>query len=207
MPRDDVLAAELGAIAGRMVRENELRLAAIEASMREQIATLQARYTEAELRLANAERAHAEAITTIQARVADLRDGKDGEPGPPGADSTVPGPPGPPGKSLNGQRTYSDKETYGALDVVGLDGSTFFALRDDPGPCPGDGWQSLSLRGRAGPPGPRGEKGERGAVGPAGQPAPRMVKATIDADLVQTFLFEDGSVMTCDFYQPFSQPR
>jgi len=43
------------------------------------------------------------------------------------------------------------------------------ARRDDPGLCPGDGWQVLASRGKArdkgqpGPPGKKGEWGERAA--------------------------------------------
>ena len=49
-----------------------------------------------------------------------------------------------------------------------MNGSTFVARRDDPGDCPGDGWQLLASRGKAGNkglPGPRGEKGDRGEPG------------------------------------------
>ena len=57
---------------------------------------------------------------------------------------------------------------YEALDVVMCGGSSFIALSDDPGACPGDGWQILARGGKAGPPGPRGERGERGYPGPPG---------------------------------------
>jgi hypothetical protein len=51
---------------------------------------------------------------------------------------------------------------YQALDVVMLDGGSFVALKDNPGPCPGDGWRALALRGPRGSEGPRGEPGPRG---------------------------------------------
>ena len=39
------------------------------------------------------------------------------------------------------------------------------ALVDNPGACPGDGWASLTQRGKNGKPGERGEKGAAGAQG------------------------------------------
>lgn len=59
-------------------------------------------------------------------------------------------------------------------------GTSFIARRDDPGLCPGDGWQMLAPRGKAGdrgPPGSRGTKGERGARGEA---TPTVVSWQID---------------------------
>ena len=59
-----------------------------------------------------------------------------------------------------------------------LGGSSFIAVKDAPGPCPGGGWQLLASRGsrgergekgapgRDGKDGERGERGERGVPGP-----------------------------------------
>ena len=49
--------------------------------------------------------------------------------------------------------TYRQGETYGHLEVVALNGSSFIARRDDPGLCPGDGWQLIASAGRVGKPG------------------------------------------------------
>ena len=46
-----------------------------------------------------------------------------------------------------------------------VDGSSFVALKDHPGPCPGADWQLLASRGSRGD---RGLKGERGLPGPKG---------------------------------------
>jgi hypothetical protein len=76
--------------------------------------------------------------------------------------------------------TYDVYKKYEQLDVVTCDGAAFIARRDDPGICPGDGWQLLSgkgSRGSRGETGPRGEKGERG---PPGADAPTIVTWTID---------------------------
>jgi hypothetical protein len=69
--------------------------------------------------------------------------------------------------------TYKSDEVYKYLDLVALNGDSFIARKDDPGDCPGPGWQLLMSRGRSGdkgPPGPRGEKGDEGAPGPRGEP-------------------------------------
>jgi hypothetical protein len=58
--------------------------------------------------------------------------------------------------------TYSENAEYHRLDIVALNGSSFIAKRNDPGSCPGDGWQLLASAGRAGG---RGERGERGPAG------------------------------------------
>jgi hypothetical protein len=71
-------------------------------------------------------------------------------------------------------------KTYARLDVVECDGASYIARCDDPGICPGDGWQLLSRPGRRGPvgeTGPCGRKGERGARGEA---APTIINWTID---------------------------
>lgn len=73
------------------------------------------------------------------------------------------------GRSLNVRGTYSPEERYSHLDIVAFNGSSFVALKDGPGPCPGDDWQLLASagkRGRDGAPGPRGERGLPGEPGP-----------------------------------------
>jgi hypothetical protein len=43
-----------------------------------------------------------------------------------------------------------------------VNGSSFVALRDSPGTCPGSGWQLMAASGRDGKDGQRGPRGERG---------------------------------------------
>jgi hypothetical protein len=69
------------------------------------------------------------------------------------------------GRSLIVRDTYDANTRYHALDVVALDGASFVARRDSPGPCPGDGWQLIARQGPRGRPGERGERGERGQDG------------------------------------------
>jgi hypothetical protein len=61
-------------------------------------------------------------------------DGKDGRDGP----------------SLEVRGLFSDKEIYKALDIVALDGGSFIAKKDNPGPCPGAGWQLIASQGKRG---------------------------------------------------------
>jgi hypothetical protein len=87
---------------------------------------------------------------------------------------------------------------YRALDLVALNGSSFIARCDNPGACPGDGWQLIVSAGKQGKPGeqgPQGLQGEKGARGDAG-PAGRNLELTswhIDKDnYVITPLLSDG---------------
>ena len=68
------------------------------------------------------------------------------------------------GRSLEVRGLFSDKETYKALDIVALNGGSFIAKTDNPGPCPGAGWQLIASQGK------RGDKGERGLQGIPGVP-------------------------------------
>src|SRR5262249_8422949 len=45
--------------------------------------------------------------------------------------------------------TYQEDVEYHRLDIVALNGSSFIARRDNPGPCPGEGWQLLASAGRS----------------------------------------------------------
>jgi hypothetical protein len=75
------------------------------------------------------------------------------------------------GKGLPGclrvRGTYSASSSYQALDVVVRDSSSFVALRDNPGACPGDGWQLIACGGKRGVAGEKGERGPKGDKGDA----------------------------------------
>ena len=101
--------------------------------------------------------------------------GRDGRDGTDGAD----------GRSLRVRGTYKAGETYAALDVVALNGGSFIARRDDPGECPGDGWQTVAMVGKKGPQGPQGERGERGANGAPGKAAPEIVGWDVDQETLE----------------------
>lgn len=99
--------------------------------------------------------------------------GREGATGPSGEK----GDPGAPGREWRSAGTYEPGKAYSWGDVVKLDGGAFVATRDDPGRCPGEGWDLLVMRGAKGPRGERGDRGERGAPGPA---APRIVDWEIE---------------------------
>ena len=74
-------------------------------------------------------------------------------------------------RSLEVAGTYNPSVRYRALDVVALNGGSFAARVDDPGPCPGSDWQLLASRGSRGDHGPKGERGLTGPKGERGQAA------------------------------------
>jgi hypothetical protein len=92
--------------------------------------------------------------------------------------------------------TWREGESYRGLDVVALNGGSFIARTDNPGPCPGDGWQliaSAGKPGKQGPPGGKGERGERGMPGESAQ-APTIVAWRIDRkSYTATPVMDDGN--------------
>src|SRR5262249_433835 len=44
------------------------------------------------------------------------------------------------GKTIAVRGTFDQSVSYRRLDVVALNGGSFIALKDAPGPCPGSGW-------------------------------------------------------------------
>jgi Collagen triple helix repeat (20 copies). len=196
----DILAEELGAVAARIEREARLSVATGIAEVRQAQAELRALFAES--------RQQIEAL--VRERLAELKDGppgpagERGEMGPPGPAITgppgeqgVPGPPGDAGadgRSFNMRHTYDAMKSYHALDVVALNGAAFVARIDDPGPCPGDGWQMIARQGKP------GEKGDRGPKGDRGDPGAAPVAIDISDDGLLTLRLGDGGVLTCDLY-------
>lgn len=239
----DVLADELGAIAGRI--ERELRQG-FEAT----IAKLEARAAALELQVLRGETDRSERLAAAVAELrerpgeagpagqdgADGRDGADGKEGPPGrlplcapweervfyaGESVVHdgatyqaqrdtgrAPPhddwrviasrGADGRSFEIRGTFDETATdYRALNIVALNGSSFVAKHDNPGPCPGDGWQLLASAGKRGD---RGAQGE-GKRGDPGAPAPKIVGGTVDPKTLSLVLsLQDGSSVEVDLY-------
>jgi hypothetical protein len=108
----------------------------------------------------------------------------------------APGRHGTDGRSLSVRGTYAEGMEYQALDVVALNGGSFIAKTDNPGQCPGPGWQLLASQGKTGKPGERGAPG-RGDRGEAGPP---VVAATVDDMGMLTLVNADGSSVNCDLY-------
>jgi hypothetical protein len=90
--------------------------------------------------------------------------------------------------------TYREGEIYKYLDVVALNGGSFIARADDPGPCPADGWQLIASAGRVGKQGPKGECGEPGPRGERGLPGQTVLGWQIDSERYHARpLMSDGS--------------
>jgi hypothetical protein len=98
------------------------------------------------------------------------------------------------GNSLTPRGAYDDHADYRCLDVIMVNGSSFVALKDAPGPCPGDDWQLLASRGSRGD---RGLKGEQGLIGPRGErgaAAPTIRDWKLDRErYVASPVMSDGS--------------
>lgn len=106
------------------------------------------------------------------------------------------------GRSFQIRGTYEAGESYAALDVVALNGASFVAKIDDPGACPGAGWQLMATQGRRGPPGPAGPPGP---TGDKGLPGAAVVKLSISDDGLLTIMNADGSAVSCDLYPILSK--
>ena len=154
------------------------------------------------------------------------RDGRDGLPGLPGpigergergepGERGSAGPAGPTGatgeRGVQGEPAYPGRAcglwdaagSYRAMDVVAQNGSEWRAVRDDPGPLPGDGWV-LGAKGSRGKPGDRGEKGERGLTGPQGSPGVSVVKMMI-VDFEVRLLLSDGTQLSGSLLPAFER--
>lgn len=103
------------------------------------------------------------------------------------------------GRSFVIRGTYQSDCDYQALDVVALNGASFAAKRDNPGPCPGDGWQLIAAQGKQGKPGTKGDRGEKGPAGP------RVADMTVDDNGLVQIVNADGSTVDCDLYPVLSK--
>ena len=93
---------------------------------------------------------------------------------------------------------------YRRLSIVTLNGSSFVARHDDPGPCPGDGWQLFASAGKRGQQGLKGERGERGPTGPLAI-TPRIASTEIDAGYNLIILYTDNACDTIPLRPAFEQ--
>jgi hypothetical protein len=64
--------------------------------------------------------------------------------------------------------TFDPEANYVANDLIALNGAAFVAKQDNPGPCPGPGWQLIAAQGK------------RGVAGERGKDAPRIVGWVVD---------------------------
>lgn len=104
------------------------------------------------------------------------------------------------GRSLRVRGTWAGAETYDELDVVALNGASFIARHDNPGPCPGEGWQMVAGQGKQGKPGLPGPPGKAGPVTTAS-----VVAAQISDQGMLTLVNADGTTVDCDLYPVLSR--
>jgi hypothetical protein len=98
------------------------------------------------------------------------------------------------GKSMTVRGTFNETADYRRLDVVALNGGSFVALKDKPGPCPGPGWQLIASQGKRGVAGERGERGPPGPRGDAGASGATICDWKIDrARYLAMPVMSDGS--------------
>lgn len=97
------------------------------------------------------------------------------------------------GQGLMMRGTWEPTGSYKAMDFVAWNGGSWVAKHDDPGECPGEGWQLLASAGR------RGKAADKAPAIP-GPPGPKVVAAEIDGRGMLTLTNADGSVVRCDFY-------
>ena len=100
--------------------------------------------------------------------------------------------PGRDAKSFRHRGTFKDDAEYASHDIVALNGGSFLALHDKPGP--GLGWQLLCAQGKRGATGEQGPRGDTGIAGPPGKDAATLVCWTLDrAAYTVTPVMSDGT--------------
>lgn len=103
------------------------------------------------------------------------------------------------GRSFTIRGTWSETGLYQALDVVALGGASFAARQDDPGPCPGAGWQLIAAQGKRGNPGEKGREGLRGVA------SAQISRMDVSDEGLLTITNDDGSQIECDLYPVLSR--
>lgn len=106
------------------------------------------------------------------------------------------------GRSMTIRGTWDEAATYQHLDIVALNGASFAARHDEPGPCPGEGWQMIAAQGKRGQPGETGRTGLRGEPGPVG---PAVAALDVDNEGMFRLTNADGSVVSHDLYPLLSR--
>jgi hypothetical protein len=92
------------------------------------------------------------------------------------------------GRSMAIRGTWSAETVYRHLDVAVVNGSSFVARHDAPGPCPGPGWQLVAGQG----------KRARGGGG-------GVKSASVDDEGLLTLRNTDGTIATVDLYPLLSR--
>ena len=103
---------------------------------------------------------------------------------------------------------FCSDQDYDRLDIVTLEGSSYIARQDGPGPCPGNGWRILASAGPTGPQGVSGTKGDRGLPGPTGEIGPQGKPGpSIDGWRIETASYSVFPVMSGGKHGPALELR
>lgn len=97
--------------------------------------------------------------------------------------------------------TYDPDKSYGRLNIVAMNGGAFISRKATPGPCPGEDWQVIAMRGKPGP-SVKGDKGDKGNKGDAG---PGVVALSMSGEGLLSLVNGDGSLVECDMYPVLSK--
>lgn len=103
------------------------------------------------------------------------------------------------GRSFTIRGTWSEASEYQALDVVALGGASFAARHDNPGACPGAGWQLIAAQGKRGNPGEKGREVQRGLTGV------QISRMEVSDEGLLTITNDDGAQIECDLYPVLSR--
>jgi len=99
------------------------------------------------------------------------------------------------GRTPNFRGGFHAHKKYRRLDAVEFDGSSFVALRDEPGILGGDGWQLLSRAGSRGATGDAGPRGRTGVKGERGDAAPEIIGWHLEPTTYRVFPLLPGGKM------------
>lgn len=103
--------------------------------------------------------------------------------------------PGQAARGVDVKGTFDAAAEYRQLDIVALNGGSFVALKDEPGACPGPGWQLLASAGKRGRDGQPGERGARGEPGERGEPGAVIAGWKVEAESYRaTPVLTDGTL-------------
>lgn len=117
---------------------------------------------------------------------------------PPGGDWAALALRGADGLGFKVRGTYDQDSTYQPHDIVARLGSTFVATQENPGPCPGEGWQLFSSAGKRGDTGRPGES-IRGEKGDPGEKGASIIEGQINPEVMALDLIDnEGNRISLD---------
>ena len=97
------------------------------------------------------------------------------------------------GLTPNTRGAFDVYKKYAQLDVVEYEDASYIARRNNPGVCPGDGWQLVSRSGRRGATGKVGTRGRKGERGTRGEDGREIISWHLERKTYRAFpVYQDG---------------